>query len=57
MRRFNMKVPGRSQLYDFDEIQVRECDDFCDPERDEVLALNIGDSARLDDGSVVTRVE
>lgn len=55
MKMFSLKMPARSQPTDFTEQEVRECEDFCDPEREEILALGVDTSIRLDDGALVTR--
>lgn len=53
---YAMFLRGLNRAIHFNANEVRECDDFADPERDEVLALKPNETVRLSDGTVVERL-
>lgn len=55
MKKFILKNPLRVRPVEFTEDEVRESDDFADPEREDILALEVGGTLKLSDGFVVTR--
>jgi hypothetical protein len=46
----------RTRQHEFNEDEVREYDDFCDPEREEILALAVDQATTLSDNCTVTRL-
>lgn len=55
MKMFRLKLPHRACGVEFTEQEIKETDDFADPEREDILALGVGKSIKLADGAVVTR--
>lgn len=55
MKKFSLKLRGRKDPVEFTEDEVRTYEDFCDPEREELAAMEIGAVLQLDDGAEVTR--
>ena len=54
-KQFELLTVGRRYPVSFTEQEVMTFDDFCDPEREDILVLETGQSITLDDGAVVTR--